>query len=95
MSEDQVRYFLSYSGVKLPLRLVSPLEPEAIENRNTYFTAQYDQQERLVLCRKMVYGEVEFEHRYTYHDNGTLSRAEIDTEDEIRMVEFDEQGAVL
>jgi len=95
MSEDQMRYFLTYSGVHLPLNLMSPLEPDAVENRNTYFAAKYDEQGRIVLCRKMVYGEVEFEHRYAYHDNGVLSRAAIDMEDETRVVEFDERGETI
>ena len=37
------RYFLSYSGVSLPLRLVSPLAASELQNRNTYFRAVYDE----------------------------------------------------
>ena len=51
------RYFLSYSGVSLPLRLVSPLAASELQNRNTYFRAVYDDADRLVA--KLVYGEVE------------------------------------
>jgi hypothetical protein len=39
----------------------------------------FDGQNRLTCLRKMVYGEIEIEmeHRYLYHDNGALKRAEI------------------
>ena len=53
------RYFLSYSGVSLPLRLVSPLAASELQNRNTYFRAVYDEADKLVSCEKLVYGEVE------------------------------------
>ncbi len=42
------RYFLSYTGIKLPLKLTSPLERSEIENRNTYFGANFDTEDRLV-----------------------------------------------
>ncbi len=87
-------YFLSYTGVRLPLKMVTPLEEEQTRNRNTYFSARFDDQERLVTCRKIVYGEMEFEHRYSYHDNGNLARAEISDEEEgTRVLEFDAEGA--
>ena len=41
------RYFVSYSGVKLPLRLVDPLEEAELENRNTYIRAEFDERERV------------------------------------------------
>ena len=87
---ESEQYFLSYSGTGLPLKLVSPLEAEAISNRNTYFQALYDQAGRIVICRKIVYGEVEFEHRYAYDESGALASAEItDTdEEETRTIQF-------
>ena len=56
---NRPRYFLSYSGVGLPLKLVSPLAASELQNRNTYFRAVYDEAGRLVSCEKLVYGEVE------------------------------------
>ena len=53
------RYFLSYSGVSLPLKLLSPLAASELQNRNTYFRAVYDEAGKLVSCEKLVYGEVE------------------------------------
>lgn len=93
--ENELRYFLTYSGVRLPLNLVTPLSPDAILNRNTYFTASFDGKGRIVSCRKIVYGEVEFEHRYAYHESGGISRAEITEEDETRVVEFPEQDGIV
>jgi len=85
------RYFLSYTGIKLPLKLVTPLEEDQIRNRNTYFSARFDAEGRLAVCRKIVYGEQEFEHRYSYAENGTLRRAEItDDLDETQVLEFAE-----
>lgn len=90
------RYFVSYSGVKLPLNLVTPLEAAALNNRNTYFRAWFDDSGRLSGCEKITYGEVELAHRYEYHDNGLLKRAIIiNTDDERTVVHFDEQGVLL
>ncbi len=93
---EDYRYFLSYSGVKLPLRLVTPLEPGELQNRNTFFRAQYDEAGRIVCCEKMVYGEVELAHRYEYRADGVLARAEIHMgDDEPTEMLFDENGSPL
>lgn len=96
MNTSACRYYVTYSGVKLPLKFVNPLQEADIANRNTYFRTYFDAQERMVLCQKIVYGEVELEHRYTYHDNGQLMQADIrETDDEPRMMRFDAQGVLL
>jgi len=42
---------------------------------------------------KVVYGEVELAHRYDYHDNGVIRRAEISGFDEEAVApRFDEAG---
>lgn len=89
------RYFISYSGVKLPLKLVNELADEShLENRNTYFRGCYDGEQRLMLLEKMVYGDVELRHVYSYHPNGLLAEAEItDADGEINTLCFDESGA--
>ncbi|MBF0220109.1 MAG: hypothetical protein HQL49_11385 [Gammaproteobacteria bacterium] len=85
------RYFISYSGVKLPLNLVNPIE--SIDNRNTFFRAHYDANERMVLCEKVVYGEVEISHQYQYYPDGTLKSAAItDEEGEVQALNFDTTG---
>lgn len=88
------RYFISYSGVKLPLKLVNELEDEShLENRNTYFRGYYDAEQRLLLCEKLVYGDIELRHRYDYHADGSLSQAEItDADGEITVLNFDANG---
>lgn len=73
----RLSYFTTYTGVRLPLKLLNPLSEEEVHNRNTYFCAYYDSEERLIAIQKMVYGEVELTHRYDYYPDGTLSRAEI------------------
>lgn len=90
------RHFTSYTGVSLPLKLVNPLEGADLDNRNTYFCGYFDDDDRLILCQKVVYGEVELEHRYAYHPNGQLQRAGIrdfDDEDSETVMLFDENGA--
>ena len=77
-NDATTRYFTSYSGAGLPLRLVGELEADAVRNRNTYFRGSYDADGRLVLCEKLVYGETEVRHDYRYHPDGRLARAEID-----------------
>lgn len=95
--QTDCRYFTTYSGVALPLKLVGPLSEAEIANRNTFFVGCYDGYERLVSVQKRVYDELELEHRYAYHANGQLQRALIkdfddDSESEVL---FDESGARL
>lgn len=88
------RYFISYSGVKLPLKLVNPLSD--IDNRNTYFRGYFDDDGRLILCQKVVYGEIELQHRYRYGGNGVLQEAEItDADGEVNVLQFDGEGQVV
>jgi hypothetical protein len=87
-----LRYFLTYSGVKLPLRLVNPLAEHELGHRNTYIRALYDDEDRLIQCEKLVYGEVELTHRYQYDANGGLRTAEITIDDECSVMEFDTKG---
>jgi hypothetical protein len=86
----ECRYFVTYSGVKLPLKLCQPLEEAALSNRNTFFRAWYDALDRITGFQKMVYGEVELEHRYKYDENNALMMAEIiDVEGEVTVMNFD------
>ena len=90
------QYFLSYSGISLPLNLVSPITLEELENRNTYFGANVDEQGRLVLIHKLVYGDVELSHRYGYDAGGKLEWAEIHGIDEDgRKLFFDDSGKII
>lgn len=75
--EQYDRYFLSYSGVKLPFKLVNELARDEIENRNTYFATILDPSGRTSLMHKIVYGDVELEHLYQYDASGQLARVEI------------------
>lgn len=94
MKYDQ--FFLSYSGVALPLNLVSEITPDGVENRNTYFGACVDDAGRLTLIHKVVYGEVEMSHRYEYAPEGWLKRAEIiNADDEGRRLLFDAEGKIV
>lgn len=72
------RYFTSYSGIKLPLKLVGELDAADMRNRNTFFRGRFDSAGQLIACEKIVYGETEFRHDYRYHPDGRLARAEID-----------------
>ena len=94
-TRGECRYFLTYSGVKLPLKLVTPIEEADTRNRNTYMRGYYDEQARLVALEKVVYGEIELAHRYCYHANGNVSRAEIHlvADEELTVLNFDESGA--
>jgi hypothetical protein len=88
------RFFVTYTGVALPLNLVNEIEPEALTNRNTYYCAYYDKSGRLTGFDQFAYGAVELAHRYEYHDNGALRRVEILMAEEDPLIKcFDEQGA--
>jgi hypothetical protein len=90
---QECRFFVSYSGVKMPFNLVNAIAEESLSNRNTFIRAYFDKAGVLTGFDKVVYGEVELTHRYEYHDNGTLRRAEVAMLDEDAVVvSFDEYG---
>ncbi len=95
-AHQECRFFVSYSGVKLPFNLVNAIAAEALSNRNTFIRAYFDKAGMLTGFDKIVYGEVELAHRYEYHDNGALSRAEITmlNEDAVALY-FDEAGVQI
>jgi YD repeat-containing protein len=88
------RFFVTYTGIKLPFKLVNELQAGEVENRNTFFRGYFDAQERLTGFDKLAYGETELQHRYTYHDNGKLGSAEItDIDGEVTLLLFDTEGS--
>lgn len=90
------RFFVSYSGVKLPFNLVNAIAPEALSNRNTFIRGYFEGAGVLMGFDKVVYGEVELSHRYAYHGNGTLKSAEITMLDEEPvLLHFSETGEYL
>ena len=95
-ANQECRFFVSYSGVKLPFNLVNAIAAEALSNRNTFIRAYFDQAGMLSGFDKVVYGEVELSHRYHYHNNGQLRRAEIVMLDEDpAALSFDEAGVQI
>ncbi|TAK63448.1 DUF6156 family protein [Methylobacter sp.] len=98
MNQEQpteFRYFVSYSGIKLPLKLVNEITEDSLNNRNTYYRSHFDVQDRMLLCQKVVYGEVESEHLYQYYECGVLKSAQITEDDEVRVVHFNELGEIV
>ena len=93
--QTECRYFVSYSGIKLPLKLVNEITEASLNNRNTYYCGYFDVQDRMLLCQKIVYGEVESEHQYQYYDNGVLKQAQITEEDEVREIQFNALGEMI
>ena len=93
--QTECRYFVSYSGIKLPLKLVNEITEASINNRNTYYRGYFDAQDKMLLCQKVVYGEVESEHEYHYDDNGVLKQAQITEDDEVREIHFNELGEMV
>ena len=83
------RYFTTYSGVQLPFKLVSELGEHEIRNRNTYFRGYFDADGVLFSFQKIVHGEIEIEHQYTYDASGKLTHAQItDADGEITELAF-------
>ncbi|TAJ80503.1 MAG: hypothetical protein EPO42_04380 [Gallionellaceae bacterium] len=88
-----LRFFVTYTGIKLPFKLVNELQPDEVRNRNTFFRGHFDAQDRLTGFDKLAYGEVELRHDYTYHDNGRIRSAEItDIDGEVTMLLFGAEG---
>jgi len=94
---DSRRFFASFVGIYLPLRLRSELEPSAIIHSNTYFIAYYDDIGRLTRCDKMVYGDRILSHVYEYYASGLLKSAGVrsDDDDDGGVIFYDENGERL
>lgn len=71
------RYFVTYSGIGLPLRMVGSIDATQVANRNTFIRAWFDADDRLIGFDKLVYGEIELSHRYGFSPGGTLTQASI------------------
>jgi hypothetical protein len=82
------RYFLSYGSAKLPLKLVNEITEADLNYRNFYYLGIFNADGLLVHCQKIVYGEVESEHRYRYEDKGVLVWAEITEDEEVREIDY-------
>jgi Family of unknown function (DUF6156) len=94
--QQECRFFVTYSGVKLPFNLVNAIEADSLSNRNTFIRAYFDTSGALTGFDKIVYGEIELAHRYEYHGNGALSRAVVTMLDEDSLVlHFDEAGVQI
>lgn len=90
------KYYLTYTGVKLPLTLLEELEPDQRDNRNTYFVGIYDDDGRIVEIKKLVYGELEMGHQYFYDESGRLNRAILtDIDGEETTLEIAEDGTAV
>jgi len=90
------RFFVTYTGMKMPFRLVEAIPDAQLTHRNTFIRAYFDAAGLLTGFDKMVYGEVELAHRYEYHANGAIRRAEVTMVDEDTVVvAFDEAGQPL
>ncbi|WP_085314286.1 DUF6156 family protein [Derxia lacustris] len=90
-----LRYFVTYTGVKLPLKLLDEMPETALNNRNTYFRGWFDADERVVKIEKAVYGAVELRHTYRYHPNGRVAHAVIElADDQTTTMTFDEEGTL-
>jgi hypothetical protein len=94
-NQTEVRYFVSYSGIKLPLKLVNEITAASLNNRNTYYRGYFDARDKMLLCQKVVYGEVESEHQYQYYECGVLKHAKITEDDEAHEIRFNELGEMV
>jgi intein-encoded DNA endonuclease-like protein len=88
MNSTTTRYFLSYSSIKLPLKLVNEITEADLNYRNFYYRGVFDEKGQLLHCQKIVYGEVESEHLYRYGANGELAWAQITEDDEVREIDL-------
>jgi hypothetical protein len=88
-NRESSRFFVTYTGVKLPFKLVNELQASEVENRNTFFRGYYDEHDRLTGFDKLAYSEIELMHRYEYYDNGSLKLAEItDIDGEVTVLSY-------
>lgn len=92
-SELQCRCYTSYTGIKLPLKLVNELNDDDMDKRITYFKGYFDAQDQLKIIEKVVYDEIEFSHHYEYNDDGVISKVIMVEDDALpRTLVFDGDG---
>jgi hypothetical protein len=95
-NREKFRFFVTYTGVKLPFRLINELQPGEVKNRNVYFRGYFDVHDRLVAFDKLAYSEIELSHRYTFHENGILKRVvSTDIDGEVKILNYDSAGIQL
>ncbi len=85
---ESLRHFVTYSGIRPPVRLVEPIDEGAMDHRNTFVRAVFDAADRLVRFDKMVYGASELTHVYVWGDDGRLASAEITAGEETTRLDF-------
>ena len=66
------KYFGTFSGYTLPLKLKNNLSKSEIEARRAYLVAYYDASGRLHKVRKVLDGKTEFIHEYAYDAQSKL-----------------------
>lgn len=89
LAEGQsVRHFVTYSGIRPPVRMVEPIDEAAMDHRNTFVRAVFDAADRLVRFDKMVYGASELTHVYVWGADGRLASAEITAGEETVRLDF-------
>jgi hypothetical protein len=71
------KYFGTFVGYDLPLKLRENLFRTEAEERGTYYIAHYDSVGRLEEVRKVHTGATFFVHKYTYDAQGILVEARI------------------
>jgi len=67
---------------------VNELADTDLHNRNPFYRGYFNESGLLMVCQKVVYGEVESEHRYFYGDDSQLKSAVITEGDEVRELTF-------
>ena len=85
---ETASHFVTYSGVRPPVRLVEPIDPADMGHRNTFVRAVHDAGGRLVRFDKMVYGSSELTHVYVWGDDGRLASAVITVGEETTTLAF-------
>lgn len=84
-------YYVTYSGVGLPLKLVSPIDENDLYLRNTYFRQYTNDQNQKIIIEKIVHGRVEMVHKYTYDQENRVIEVEItDTDEEPKKIQLNQ-----
>lgn len=91
--KSSVKYFRSFAGYSIPLRLVDEILKEEADELAAYLVAEYDLDGKITAVVKMLSKRQSFKHRYDYFDNGNLRRVRILREDgKVTVHEYDIGG---
>lgn len=90
---ENVKYFSTFSGYNIPLRLSGEVSKEVALKKEAYYIGFYDEAHRLFRVEKYLRGELFFRQNYFYREDGSLEECHGVNHEGVEVTNrFDETG---